>query len=180
MTAKERTFGSKPPGFLGRIALPLLWPLTLRGWSRFSPGLGSWPKRGRGLLATLRDWGLRKVHSRKRAGVSNSPGSCILFTVVKCDRGGRARPSPALVRKETAKSFRVVAPAFPEGRESPNSCLGLHKRRARIRKNGPTTEEGGSPSSECYYYEAGLRGSGRLQGAAGGVRGSYRRALRRS
>src|SRR5829696_4233857 len=111
---------------------------------------------------------------------SNNPGSCILFTVVKCDRGGRARPSPALVRKETAKSFRVVAPAFPEGRESPNSCLGLHKRRARIRKNGPTTEEGGSPSSECYYYEAGLRGSGRLQGAAGGVRGSYRRALRRS
>src|SRR5215212_1439198 len=113
-------------------------------------------------------------------GLSNSPGSCILFTVVKCDRGGRARPSPALVRKETAKSFRVVAAAFPEGRESPNSCLGLHKRRARIRKNGPTTEEGGSPSSECYYYEAGLRGSGRLQGAAGGVRGSYRRALRRS
>ena len=43
--------------------------------------------------------------------------SCILFAVVKCDHGGRARPSPALVRKETAKSFRVVAPAFPEGRE---------------------------------------------------------------
>src|SRR5215208_2352249 len=63
----------------------------------------------------------------KRAGVSNSPGSCIFFAVVKCDHGGRARPSPALVRKETAKSFRVVAPAFPEGRESPNSCLGLRE-----------------------------------------------------
>src|SRR5215207_4333590 len=45
------------------------------------------------------------------------PGSCILFTVVKCDRGGRARPSPAPVRKETAKSFKVVAPAFPKERE---------------------------------------------------------------
>src|SRR5215212_3219536 len=75
MTARKGTFGSKPPGFLGRIASPLLWPLTLRGWSRYSPGLGSWPKRGRGLLATLRDRGLRKVRSRKRAGVSNSPGS---------------------------------------------------------------------------------------------------------
>src|SRR5215212_11696748 len=75
MTARKGTFGSKPPGFLGRIASPLLWPLTLRGWSRFSPGLGSWPKRGRGLLATLRNRGLRKVRSRKRAGAVIDPGS---------------------------------------------------------------------------------------------------------
>src|SRR5215212_1920572 len=75
---------------------------------------------------------------------SNSPGSCILSTVVKCDRGGRARPSPAPVRKEAARSVRVVAPAFLEERESPNSCPGLRKRRARIRKNGPTTRKEGA------------------------------------
>ena len=52
-----------------------------------------------------------------QAGAVKARLSCILFAVVKCDHGGRARPSPALVRKETAKSFRVVAPTFPEGRE---------------------------------------------------------------
>jgi hypothetical protein len=75
----------------------------------------------------------------ERAGVSNSPGSCILFAVVKCDHGGRARPSPALVRKETAKSFRVVAPAFRKRRKPEQLPGPSRERRARIRKNGLTT-----------------------------------------
>jgi len=45
-------------------------------------------------------------------------------------------------QRETAKSFKVLAPAFLKERESPNSCLGLHNRRARIRKNGPHRKEG--------------------------------------
>jgi transposase len=67
-----------------------------------------------------------------------------LFTVVKCDRGGRNRPSPAPVRKETARSVRVVAPAFLKEREPEQLPGPSRERRARIRKNGPTIRKEGA------------------------------------
>src|SRR5215207_9844092 len=56
-----------------------------------------------------------------------SPGSCILFAVVKCDYGGRARPSPALVRNERPRKALGSSRPPSEIGGSPNSCLGLRE-----------------------------------------------------
>src|SRR5215211_6945386 len=53
--------------------------------------------------------------------------SCILFAVVKCDHGGRARPSPALVRNERPRKALGSSRPPSEKGGSPNSCLGLRE-----------------------------------------------------
>src|SRR5215207_7396866 len=79
----------------------------------------------------------------------------------------RGRPSPALVRKETVKSFRVAAPIFLLQREPEQLPGPSRERRARIRKDGPHRKRKESPS--CESHNEGLRGGGRLEGALGCV-----------